>query len=62
MFNCIGTVNKDKEGLVVITLSGDQRSGVAEFLIHEGIGKRENIKIHGAWFYKLYYIILFNWF
>ena len=42
-------MNKDKDDRVVITLSGDQRAGVTEFLIHEGIGKKENIKIHGVW-------------
>jgi hypothetical protein len=31
-----------------ISLSGDHRTEVKEFLIHEGIGTEENVKVHGA--------------
>lgn len=37
-----------KTGKDAIALSGDHRDEIAEFLIHEGIGTKESIKIHGA--------------
>jgi len=31
-----------------IALNGDHRQNVSDFLIHEGIGTEDNVKIHGA--------------
>lgn len=44
---CNGTVIDDKELGEVIQLQGDHRQQVGQFLIKEGIVKRENLKIHG---------------
>jgi translation initiation factor 1 (eIF-1/SUI1) len=37
---------KKKEEYIV--LAGDHRDEINQFLIHEGIGTKDNIKIHGA--------------
>jgi translation initiation factor SUI1 len=49
IFHCVGSVKYDpkiKENY--IELNGDHRQEVYEFLIHEGIGSEEYIKMHGA--------------
>ncbi|KAJ3270508.1 Eukaryotic translation initiation factor eIF-1 [Terramyces sp. JEL0728] len=46
-FGCIGNVMKDEEWGDVIQLSGDQRQKVTDFLVAEGISKKDKIKIHG---------------
>ncbi|KAJ3260801.1 Eukaryotic translation initiation factor eIF-1 [Boothiomyces macroporosus] len=38
---------KDEEWGDVIQLSGDQRQKVTDFLVAEGISKKDKIKIHG---------------
>jgi len=49
IFNCNGSVRiNQKTGKESIALSGDHRDEIAEFLIYEGIGTKESIKIHGA--------------
>lgn len=49
MYSCNGSVTTHpKTGEEYIALSGDHREEIAEFLVHEGIGTKENIKIHGA--------------
>lgn len=46
-FCCNGTVVEDPEHGTVIQLQGDQRANVSQFLINEGIVKKDTIKIHG---------------
>ena len=46
-FNCNGTIVDDLEYGQVIQLQGDQRQNVSQFLIDEGIAKKDIIKIHG---------------
>ena len=49
MYHCVGSIKNDpktKENYIV--LNGDHRQEIYEFLIHEGIGTEENVKIHGA--------------
>jgi translation initiation factor 1 (eIF-1/SUI1) len=49
MFNCNGSVKtneKTKEDYIELT--GDHRDEVRKFLIHEGIGTEEFIKMHGT--------------
>ena len=54
-FNCSGAIKKEKkskddtkEREEFIELFGDHRAEVVAFLIYEGIGTEEMIKIHGA--------------
>jgi len=48
IFNCNGSVKTDpKNNEEYISVSGDHREEVYQFLIHEGIGTKENLKIHG---------------
>jgi translation initiation factor 1 len=49
MFNCNGTIVNDKtkgKGKI-IQLQGDQRTDISKFLIEEGIGTKDTVKIHG---------------
>ncbi|KAJ2725631.1 Eukaryotic translation initiation factor eIF-1 [Coemansia sp. Benny D115] len=46
-FACMGTVVEDEEHGTIIQLAGDQRQGLNQFLIEEGIAKSDNIKLHG---------------
>ncbi|KAJ1831592.1 Eukaryotic translation initiation factor eIF-1 [Coemansia sp. RSA 2706] len=46
-YGCLGTVVKDKDHGKVIQLGGDQRAKLSEFLISEGIAKKNEIKVHG---------------
>jgi translation initiation factor 1 len=46
-FNCTGTITDDKEFGEVISLTGDQKENVYNFLIKEEIYKKENIIIKG---------------
>ncbi len=47
MFNCNGTILQDKVKGEIIQLQGDKRNEVAEFLIYEGIGTKDTVKVHG---------------
>lgn len=47
MFNCNGTILNEEERGEIIQLQGDKRNEVAEFLIQEGIGTKDNVKVHG---------------
>merc|ERR1712151_342022 len=48
IFNCNGSVRMNQKlGKESIGLSGDHREEICDFLIHEGIGTKEFIKIHG---------------
>lgn len=47
LFNTGGTVITDEAVGEVIQISGDHRSGIAKFLIKEGISTKNQIKIHG---------------
>jgi translation initiation factor 1 len=46
-FACNGTVVDDKDLGQVLQLTGDQRLKVGEFLIKEGLAKKQDIKLHG---------------
>lgn len=49
LYHCVGSIKespKTKESYIV--LNGDHRQEVLTFLIDEGIGTKENIKMHGA--------------
>ena len=46
-FCCNGCVVEDPEHGTVIQLQGDQRNNVSQFLINEGLCKRDDLKIHG---------------
>jgi len=46
-FCCNGTIIEDLELGKVIQLQGDQRKNVSQFLVDEGIVKKESVKIHG---------------
>lgn len=43
LFNCNGSIKKDKEDENVIQLSGDQRDNVKIFLIEQEINKEDDI-------------------
>ena len=47
MFNCNGAIVEKKEGGLIIQLQGDKRNEVAKFLVYEGIGTKETVKVHG---------------
>lgn len=46
-FCCNGNVVQDKELGKIIQLQGDQRKNVSQFLVHAGLVKKDQIKIHG---------------
>jgi len=46
-FCCNGTIVEDPELGKVIQLQGDQRNNVFQFLVDEGICKKNLVKIHG---------------
>jgi len=46
-FACNGTVIEHPEYGEVIQLQGDQRSHVQSFLLENGLGQKESLKIHG---------------
>lgn len=49
IYHCTGSIKEDpKTKDFFIVLNGDHRQEVTDFLIHEGIGTTENIKLHGA--------------
>ena len=49
MFHCVCALKEDaKTKEKYIALNGDHRQNVSDFLIHEGIGTEDNVKIHGA--------------
>lgn len=47
-FNCNGTIVDDPQHGKIVQLQGDKRKEVADFLHHQGIAEREQIKVHGA--------------
>ena len=48
IFNCACTVKKDqKNDEEFLVLRGDHMKKIAELLVEEGIGTRENIATHG---------------
>ena len=49
IFNCACVIKKDpKTNEEFITLRGDHRQELLDFLVEEGIGLKENIQIHGG--------------
>jgi translation initiation factor 1 len=46
-FCCNGNVVNCKDLGKIIQLQGDQRKNVSHFLIHAGLARKDNIKIHG---------------
>ena len=46
-FSCNGNIVEDPELGEVIQLQGDHRKEIGQFLLDEGICKKEAIKIHG---------------
>lgn len=51
--NCNGAVVKRWSGapatsVTIIQIQGDKRSEVAEFLFHQGIAEKEQLKVHGV--------------
>eukprot|EP00126_Sphaerothecum_destruens_P002184 Sdes_comp15630_c0_seq1m4623 len=46
-FCCNGTVVNHAEYGEVIQLQGDQRNNICEFLVREGLSKKEQLKVHG---------------
>ena len=49
LFHCVCAIKDDpKTKEKYITLNGDHRQNIYDFLVHEGIGTEDNIKIHGA--------------
>ena len=48
LFHCVSAVKYDKSTKeYFIQINGDHKNEVKEFLIHEGIGREDNIKMHG---------------
>jgi len=48
IFNTNGAIIKNKANNEDnILVSGDHREEISEFLIHEGIGTKETIRVHG---------------
>uniref|UniRef100_A0A915EAK4 SUI1 domain-containing protein n=1 Tax=Ditylenchus dipsaci TaxID=166011 RepID=A0A915EAK4_9BILA len=47
LYNCNGTIVQHPEYGEVITLTGDQRQHIKDFLCKVGIVKEENCKLHG---------------
>ena len=49
LFHCTCAIKIDpKTKEQFISLNGDHRTNIHDFLIQEGIGTKENIKMHGA--------------
>ena len=49
LYHCTCAIKVDqKTKEQYISLNGDHRQNIHEFLIKEGIGTEENIKMHGA--------------
>jgi translation initiation factor SUI1 len=49
LFHCVCSIKEDaKTKEKYIALSGDHRENINEFLIHEGIGTKDTVKMHGA--------------
>ena len=49
LFHCVCSVKEDpKLKEQYISLNGDHRQNIFDFLIHEGIGTKDKIRIHGA--------------
>lgn len=46
-FKCGGFIDVDDEEKKILSLNGDQRHKVADFLVREEIADKESIKIHG---------------
>eukprot|EP01135_Chromosphaera_perkinsii_P004533 Nk52_evm3s288 gene=Nk52_evmTU3s288 len=46
-FCCNGTVVNHSEYGEVIQLQGDQRNSICEFLVQQGLCKKEQLKVHG---------------
>ncbi|KAI9220588.1 translation initiation factor SU [Blastocladiella britannica] len=46
-FACNGTLVQDEDLGEVIQLQGDQRVKVAQFLVQEGITRKDQVKVHG---------------
>lgn len=46
-FACNGTVIEDENMGEIIQLQGDHRVKVSQFLVEQGLAKKENVKIHG---------------
>jgi translation initiation factor 1 len=46
--NCNGSIVADEEFGAVLTLQGDKRKEIADFLIHEGIADKEMVRVHGT--------------
>jgi len=48
-FNCNGSLQPDRDtDGTVVQMSGDQRRGVHDFLVKEGITSEDDIVLHGA--------------
>jgi translation initiation factor 1 len=47
-YNCNGSIIKDDKRGEIITLTGDQKDNVYNFLIDEEINKREDIIVKGV--------------
>ena len=49
IFNCACSIKKDpKTNEDFMTLRGDHRQDIFNFLVEEGIGFKDNIQIHGG--------------
>lgn len=46
-FSCNGTVVDHAEYGEVIQLQGDQRNNVQQFLLYNGLGQKDTLKLHG---------------
>jgi len=47
-FHCGGVLTEDPNLGLVVTLQGDHRAGVLDFLVKNEIVEKENIKMHGS--------------
>lgn len=46
-FSCNGSIQKDDEGQQFIQLSGNQVSGLKEYLVSKGLCDEDMIRVHG---------------
>lgn len=53
-FACNGTIVDNPEKGLIIQLQGENRQNVKAFLIYEGIGTEDTVKVHGHWTLILY--------
>ena len=58
-YNCNGHIADDENFGKIISLSGNQKNNVFNFIIENDIEKPENIIIKGVWKYNIIFSVIF---